>query len=459
MSTITERGTRMFSTTQTHLTREQKGAVGLLSIGTFLEYFDLMLYVHMAVLLNELFFEPSNPLTASLYTALAFCSTYLLRPIGALIFGWLGDNIGRKITVIITTTMMSASCIVMANLPTYAEVGITASILVTICRMVQGLSSMGEIIGASIYVTEITKPPVQYPAENMIYIFSALGGLAALGMAYFVMHHDFNWRYAFWAGAGIALVGSIARTKLRETPDFANAKLRVKNIIEKAGFDSNSMKTNPIIQEKVNTKSVIALFLINCGWPACFYLLYFHCGTVLKNSFGYTGAQIITHNFYISVAQVLSFIFMGYLSYHIYPLLVVKFRIVIFSIIILAFPYLLDNLTSPSELLTFQLILMTFSLTFCSAHAIQYRHFPVFKRFTYSSFLYAVSNILIYSITSLGFVYLTYYFGNYGILVLMIPIIAGFAYGLNHFENLEIQAGNYYRTGTYSFKPHPLSPR
>ena len=98
--------------TLSSLTSQQKQAIGLLSIGTFLEYFDLMLYIHMAVLLNGLFFEPSDPFTASLYTAFAFCSTYVLRPLGALVFGWIGDNVGRKHTVVITTAMMSISCVV-----------------------------------------------------------------------------------------------------------------------------------------------------------------------------------------------------------------------------------------------------------------------------------------------------------------------------------------------------------
>lgn len=102
-----------------NLKRDQKEAIGLLQIRTFLEYFDLMLYVHMAILLNELFFPKTDPHTAALLSAFAFCSTYVLRPIGALIFGYLGDNIGRKATVIITTTMMSVSCIIMATLPTY----------------------------------------------------------------------------------------------------------------------------------------------------------------------------------------------------------------------------------------------------------------------------------------------------------------------------------------------------
>jgi MFS family permease len=133
------------------LNSQQKEAIGLLSIGTFLEYFDLLLYVHMAVLLNELFFPKADPFTASLHSAFAFCSTYVLRPFGALLFGYIGDNIGRKATVVITTMMMSLSCILMASLPTYSQIGIAASWVVTICRMVQGLSAMGEVTGANIY--------------------------------------------------------------------------------------------------------------------------------------------------------------------------------------------------------------------------------------------------------------------------------------------------------------------
>ena len=91
------------------LTRQQKEAIGLLSIGTFLEYFDLMLYVHMAVILNELFFPKTDPFTASLLSAFAFCSIFVFRPIGAIIFGYIGDNIGRKATIVITTFLMSIS--------------------------------------------------------------------------------------------------------------------------------------------------------------------------------------------------------------------------------------------------------------------------------------------------------------------------------------------------------------
>ena len=200
------------------LTRSQKEAIGLLQIGTFLEYFDLMLYVHMAVVLNELFFPKTDPHTASLLAAFAFCSTFILRPFGALLFGYIGDNIGRKTTVIITTTMMAVSCMIMANLPTYAQIGISAAWLVTICRMVQGLSSMGEIMGAEIYVTEITKPPHQYPAVSFIAVASAFGSLAALGVAALTTRYGFNWRMAFWIGACIAVIGSRCPNPIKRNP-------------------------------------------------------------------------------------------------------------------------------------------------------------------------------------------------------------------------------------------------
>jgi len=172
----------MEATEQRSLTREQKEAVGLLSIGTFLEYFDLMLFVHMAVILNELFFPEHDPHVSSLLASFAFFSTYLMRPVGAFIFGYIGDNIGRKYTVIITTFLMALSSLTMFFLPTYAQIGITASWLVTICRMVQGMSSMGEIIGAVLYLTESIKEPKNYVPVALIRVLPALSTFTALGV-------------------------------------------------------------------------------------------------------------------------------------------------------------------------------------------------------------------------------------------------------------------------------------
>jgi MHS family proline/betaine transporter-like MFS transporter len=274
----------MNSSEQRTLTREQKEAVGLLSVGTFLEYFDLMLFVHMAVLLNELFFPKTDPHTASLVTAFAFCSTYLLRPFGALIFGYIGDKFGRKSTVVITTFLMGLSCFVMANLPTYAQIGISASWAITICRIIQGMSSMGEITGAQLYLTETVNTPIRYPVVATINLFVALGTMTSLGIASLVTMYGFNWRAAFWFGAGVAILGAVARTRLRETPDFINAKRRLQFHLEKFGQSSKETQNRPITQKRPDFKTSLSLLTLDCMWPLCFYYAYIHCSNILLNT-------------------------------------------------------------------------------------------------------------------------------------------------------------------------------
>jgi MHS family proline/betaine transporter-like MFS transporter len=422
---------------QQSLAKEQKEAVKLLSIGTFLEYFDLMLYVHMAVLLNDLFFPKHDSSTTPLLSSFAFCSIFLLRPIGALIFGWVGDTIGRKKTVIITTMMMAFSCITMAVLPTYAQIGITASWLMTLCRMAQSISSMEEIIGAEIYLTETIKSRAKYPAVALLSLFSVLGGFAALAVASFVMASNLNWRIAFWVGAVIAVVGFAARTRLRETPDFVDAKRKLEKIVKNANLDKKNLNKSAIWNEKVNTKTSLAYFLMQCVSPIYFYLAYIHSGNILKNSFGFTAAEVVNQNLIVSISQVFALAGLTYLSGKIYPLTILKIKTVIFSIFILLCPYILNNINSSFGLLFFQMFVVAFTSANVPAVPILYSYFPIFKRYTYTTVVYAMARALIYLLTSFGLIYFTDYFGNYGLWIIMMPPTIGFIFGINHFEELE----------------------
>lgn len=438
-SNAIEQNKELFSTLKFH----QKEAVGLLSIGTFLEYFDLMLYVHMAALLNELFFPKTDPHTATLLQAFAFCSTFLFRPLGALLFGYIGDRMGRKATVVITTAMMAISCVIMANLPTYSQIGITASWLITICRISQGISSVGEIVGAELYLTEITKPPTQYPIVSFISVASVIGTVAALAISNAVLSIGLEWRIAFWIGASIAMIGAIARTALRETPEFVDAKFRIKKKYAEAGLTTATLGNNKILNEKANKKTIFSLFLIDCTWPVCFYISYMYCSNILKNSFGYNAELIIHHNFILSIVQLFFSLVVVYLSYKIYPLKILKIRLLIFSVFIFCFPSLLNYVRAPWHLFVIQSCILIFGICAMPATSIFYKHFPVFKRFTYSSVIYALSRALMYVITSFGLIWLTDCFHSYGLLVIMIPVTIGYIYGLNHFETLEKQAGHY----------------
>lgn len=428
---------------QSNLTKKQKKAVLLLSIGTFLEYFDLMVYIHMAVVLNELFFPKYDPHAAQLLLAFTLCSTYLLRPIGGLVFGWIGDNIGRKATFIITTFMMAISCLIIANLPTYAEIGITATVILSICRIMQGITSMVEIVGAELYLTETIKSSQQYSVISLLVFLSVLGGTFALGIASITIYYNCNWRYVFWFGTSVALIGSVARTTLRETPEFVDAKRRMKRIFVDINEAQDILKNDPIWTKKVNKITALSLFFIRCAVPVYFYLTFIHCGEILRSNFGYTTEQVIHQNFFVSVVEILGILPLIYLSYYIYPIVILKIKLVIFWIFILIYPYLLDNVRTPFDIFLLQSFMVLFEPRTIPATPIFYKYFPIFKRFTYCAFIHAISRTVMYIITSFGVIYLTKHLSNYGLLIITIPIMIGYSFGILHFEKLEKASGNY----------------
>jgi MFS family permease len=426
------------------LQKEQKEAIALLSIGTFLEHFDLLLYIHMIPLLNETFFPKTDPKSATILSTLVFCSIYICRPIGAIIFGYIGDNFGRKTPVIITTAIMALSCVTIANLKSYSEIGIAATWIITMCRIGQGMSSMGEIVGAEIYLTESIKPPLQYSAVSLMAFFAGVGCTAALGIASLVTSFGFNWRLGFWFGGCIALVGIVARTTLKETKDFANAQFRIKNHLQKNNITTTLLQNNPVIKEKINKTIILTYSLIHCGWPLCFYLSYIYCGNILKNSFGYTIEQVIHHNFILSIVQLFGFFFLRiYLSRKIDPLKILKVILWIFSGFIVFVPYLLNNLSNPFVLFIIQTLILVFAIDMAPATSIFYSYFPIFKRFTYAGLAFGTSRAIINVIIPFGCIYLTEKYGYYALMGIILPITAGYTFAIYYFDNLNKVIENY----------------
>lgn len=447
------------------LSREQKETIGLLQIGTFLEYFDLMLYVHMAVLLNELFFPKTDIQTTSLLAAFAFSSTFVFRPIGALIFGWMGDHFGRKSTIVWTTLIMSISCFLMANLPTYAQIGVAAAWLMTLCRIAQGMSSMGEIVGAQIFVAESIRRPASYPAVAFITLASPLGTMAALGVSFLVTSFYMNWRLAFWIGAIIALVGAVARTRLRETPEFLEMKRKqfkkdlaaVNEDEEAENLPSPSKKTALPWKERVRFNTLISYFSVACGWPLTLYLGFIYFNPMLKDNFGYSTAEIIQHNFFLSVFFMLPYILLAFLSYRIHPLKILKIRGILALLLMVALPYLILNVSSPLHLFFVQVLILLLALDSAPAEAVFIYHLPIARRCTLGSFLFAVSRAMVFVITSFGLIYLTNYFGVYGLLFITLPIAFAYFYGVLYFEGLERKLGMFAPNPYYITQGSPQS--
>ena len=414
------------------LIKQQKEAIALLSFGTLLEYFDLMLYVHLSVLLNDLFFPKTDPMMAKLLAATAFCMTFVLRPVGGYVIGRIGDAIGRKTTIYITTFIMAGTCLTMATLPTYEEVGILATVLILLCRMLQGFSSLGEALGAGIYLAETLKSPHKYIASGIIDTAARSGGFFALGVASLILNSSFNWRVAFFIGAGVAVVGMVARTNLRETPEFANYQSRMKIL--------NKLDQRYVLKEKINKKALVGLFFNIIITPICFYCTYIYLGDIMKSILGMTPEAVVNHNFKVSVYSVLGSAFMAYLCSKFHPIKIVKASIFISVFVLLYSPYCLNEVIPMSgevPIYFLQCAIYIPALSNLINITIWLKYFPISMRFTIVATTFGIASATGYSISSYGLIPLTEWLGYYGIWALYLPVVLSFIWALNYLTKLE----------------------
>lgn len=136
------------------MTAEEKKVIFASSLGTVFEWYDFYLYGSLAAVIAKQFFSGLDPTSAYIFALLAFAAGFLVRPFGALVFGRLGDMIGRKYTFLVTILLMGSATFIVGCLPNYASIGIAAPIILVILRMLQGLALGGEYGGAATYVAE-----------------------------------------------------------------------------------------------------------------------------------------------------------------------------------------------------------------------------------------------------------------------------------------------------------------
>lgn len=397
------------------LTKEQRESLGLINIGTLLEYFDFYTYIHISVVLNNIFFPSSDPYTKSLLLALSFSMAYILRPIGSFVFGFLGDLWGRKVTIIITTLMMSIASFCLGCMPTFEQIGWSASIAVLVCRAVQGMSSAVEVIGARIYISEMIKAPKSYFYTALVSVASDAGTILALGMCSFFLfiRPEDGWRYVFFLGSGIAVVGSIARTRLRESPEFLEA-------IKKISLHKQKKKV--LMTFSHNWRNVIAYFCIELRTPILFFISFIQMGEYLSQHYGYTPTQIIHHNLLITILSAAVYLGSAILTQYIYPLKIMKgaaFCLLGFSFF---FPYLISQSHSVFEIFWIQAIPWALNITGIGA-AVFMRGFPVIGRYTVIGVSYSIARALGAVTTSYACVWLMAKFGLPGMAGLMVLMV------------------------------------
>ena len=200
-------------------------------IGTTIEFFDFYIYATAAVLVfPHLFFPPGDPTTATLQSFATFALAFIARPVGSALFGHFGDRVGRKATLVAALLTMGISTVVIGLLPTYAQVGLVAPLLLALCRLGQGVGLGGEWGGAVLLATENAPPGKRawygmFPQQG-----APIGFLLATGV-FLVLTQTMSdeaflawgWRIPFLASAALVIVGLWVRLKITETPDFQRA--------------------------------------------------------------------------------------------------------------------------------------------------------------------------------------------------------------------------------------------
>lgn len=199
---------------------------------------------------------------------------------------------------------------------------------------------MGEITAARLYLTEATPLPARFLVVGLITIAADLGGMVAITTAVLATSYGFNWRIAFWIGAAIAIVGSIARITLRESVEYADGQKRMQGFAKKFNLSIGDIKKKSFYKQKAHRKTVLAYFLIQCSGPAFVYLIYFYSSTVLRSKFDYDAHEVLVHNLLLAIVQILGWSMLRtYLSTQFHPLSILRFACnqYVYTIFALAF--------------------------------------------------------------------------------------------------------------------------
>jgi MFS family permease len=261
--------------------RELRRLIVASSLGTLFEWYDFYLYGSLAVFFGDLFFPPGNPRAALLASLATFGAGFGVRPLGALVFGRIGDRVGRKYTFLVTMVTMGLATALVGFLPTYASAGLLAPVLLVLLRLVQGLALGGEYGGAATYVAEHVPDARRGFYTSFIQTTATLGFFLSLGVIGTCrswlgpeVFKAWGWRLPFLASFPLLAVSLYIRLKMRESPLFSKLK------------SEGRVSKNPLKESFANPKNLryvlLALFGATAGQGVVWYTGQFYALTFLQ---------------------------------------------------------------------------------------------------------------------------------------------------------------------------------
>lgn len=283
------------------------------SAGTAFEWYDFFIFGSLAPVISKVFFAGLEP-TPALIAALAlFAVGFAFRPLGALIFGVVGDKLGRKGAFLVTVSLMGSATFLIGWLPTYAQSGATGPTLLIILRILQGIALGGEYGGAAIYVAEHSPNAKRGASTGWIQSSASFGLLAALLVIVATRTYlgedafnDWGWRVPFLMSAVLLGISVWMRAKLAESPEFA--RLREEGDIAKAPL-------REAFGNRKNLKRVlVAFFGIMCAQGAVWYFTFFYLQVFLERSLGLPSQTKDLLLIIMTVVSAPLYVYFGWLS-------------------------------------------------------------------------------------------------------------------------------------------------
>jgi len=280
------------------------------ALGQFVEWYDFVVYAYSATVIAKLFFPAANPSIGMLSALAVYGVGFVMRPLGGFIFGGLGDRFGRKKVLAGIILGMGISTLLMGLLPTYAQIGIWAPVLLVILRLIQGLSASGETIGSNAFVAEHAPPNRRGFHVAFTYAFANLPPVAAALLILFLTqllgeaaYESWAWRIPFVLGGPMALVGLYIRNRVDESPAFEKARAQ------------NRISERPVADAlRTQHKGMFFSFSLAAFSSLSFYTLSGYFVSYLMSSVGMTRTDALIANSIAMLVAFFTMILSGYLS-------------------------------------------------------------------------------------------------------------------------------------------------
>lgn len=384
------------------MTKNQKVVIASMC-GNALEYFDLMLYAHFMFILTPLFFPHNDPHVSRLMGVSAFVLGFIIRPIGSIFFGHLGDKAGRRLALALSIGLMAIPTFIMGVLPTYASIGITAPIILLICRILQNFCVSGESTGSAIFLVEHADPHNKCFMGSLLNTSLLLGSIMGTVLGYLSTSFlpDWGWRIPFIIGSLFGWIGFYIRYKIGETPAFNSANVKERPSI-------------PLLTAIKNYKyNFVCVIGICAGIMVAFYTTYIYMADVLKYQLHFSPQRIMAHNTIMMATCVIFLPLMGIIADKVGEKKVMQ--IAAFILAFSAYPlfYLLTSTNAISGVIIAQLILgLCWSGLAGPTCALTTSLFPIIGRYSAISVAWSIGAIIFAGSAPFCCIYLAKWLNN-----------------------------------------------